>query len=192
MNNQPKRQITISGKNGAGKSTVNKLLLEVLPGYETYSAGDFMREIAVRRGVSLEELTDIAGEDPQIDKDIDNKTQALQYKEKFILDSRIGFHFLPGAFAVFLDCPEEVAAKRIIQNAHKETHRTGQTVETFEEEVKKLKKRQEDNFERYQRYYQIENYLDSENFDLVIDTSQYTPEEVRDQILEGYKEHLTA
>lgn len=190
MGKQPKRQITISGKNGAGKSTVNRLLIKALPAYVSYSAGEFMRQMAIERGMSLEELTEAAKHDPQIDEDIDNQTRALRKEENFILDSRIGFHFLPNAFSVFLDCPEEIAAERIIRNSGKDSRGLAQTVEDFEKEVTKLKKRQEDNLERYRKYYQIENFLDPSHFDLVLDTSIIGPEEVRDRILEGYEKFL--
>ena len=186
----PKRQIIIAGKNGAGKSTVNKLLCEALPEYDSYSAGDFMRNIAVDRGISLEKLHDLAKKNPKIDEDIDDQTRAIKDQEDFILDSRIGFHFLPEAFTVFVDCPEEISAQRIVNNAHQETGRAGQTVGSLEEEITKLKKRQQDNLERYQEYYQIENYIDPKHFNLVVDTSVIGPEEVRDQILEAYREHL--
>jgi len=186
----PKRQITIAGKNGAGKSTVNKLLIEALPGYESYSTGDFMRSIAAERGLTLDELQDGARTDTSIDEKVDNLTLSLAQKEDFILDSRIGFHFLPQAFVVFLDCPEEIAAERIVKNAHKDDARVGESIESVDVVTQNLKNRHEGDRKRYQNLYGIENHLGHENFDFVIDTSVFTPEEVRDQILEAYQVHL--
>ncbi len=190
MTDKPKRQMIIAGKNGAGKSTVKNLLLQEFPTYEEYATGDFMRTIGVERGMTLEELHKIAKDDPSIDETVDNMTRGLQDKEEFILDSRIGFHFLPDAFSVFLSCPEEIAAERIVNNAHLKEQRIGHVLGTVEEETEKLKKRHDDDRERYRKFYGIEDHLDPKNFDLVIDTSEIGPEEVRDMILEGYEKFL--
>jgi len=186
----PKRQITIAGKNGAGKSTVNKLLCEAFPDYDSYSAGDFFRSIGVEKGLTLEQVGAEAKEDLTIDEMVDAKTRSLRDQEGFILDSRIGFYFLPDAFTVFLDCPEDIAAARIVKNAHQEKGRAGQTVGTLEEEIEKIQVRHRVDSERYRELYGIENNFDHKHFDLVIDTSVITPEEVRDQIIEAYEKHL--
>ena len=48
--------ITISGEPGAGKSTTAKLLAKKLS-CKHYSTGDFMRDMAEERKISLLELT---------------------------------------------------------------------------------------------------------------------------------------
>ena len=48
--------ITISGTPGSGKSTVAKMIATKL-GFKHYSTGDFMRQMAKERGISLEELS---------------------------------------------------------------------------------------------------------------------------------------
>ncbi len=59
--------ITISGKAGSGKSTIAKQLAKKL-GLKHYSTGDFMRQMAKDKGVSLLELSRIAEKDKSIDQ----------------------------------------------------------------------------------------------------------------------------
>ena len=54
--------ITISGKPGSGKSTVAKRLAAEL-GLTHVSAGDFMRDMATERGITVLELSAIAEND---------------------------------------------------------------------------------------------------------------------------------
>ena len=86
-------QITISGLPGSGKSTVAKKLVETI-GYDYYSIGSLMREIAEEKGVSLHNLSLMAESDFSIDKELDEKQKKLKNKDDFIVDSRLGFHFI--------------------------------------------------------------------------------------------------
>lgn len=52
---EKKRQITISGYPGAGKSTTGKLLASRL-GYDFFSAGDFRRMAATKLGIDIDTL----------------------------------------------------------------------------------------------------------------------------------------
>ena len=87
--------ITISGIAGSGKSTVAKLLAKKL-NYKHYSIGDFMRQIAKERKLTLLELSKQAEKDNSIDKELDKKQIELgKTKDNFVIDSRLGFHFCP-------------------------------------------------------------------------------------------------
>ena len=69
--------ITISGAPGSGKSTVATFLAKALH-LQHYSAGQFMRDMAKERGVTLVELQKEAQEDQgKIDKEIDARTKKL-------------------------------------------------------------------------------------------------------------------
>ena len=54
--------ITVSGRPGSGKSTVAKSLAAKL-NLDHVSAGDFMREMAAERNITVLELSAIAGAD---------------------------------------------------------------------------------------------------------------------------------
>ena len=78
--------ITISGVPGSGKSTVAKLVAQKL-GFRHYSAGDFMRDIAEKRRMSLLELGKAAEKDRSIDHELDRRTAELgKSEDDFVMD----------------------------------------------------------------------------------------------------------
>lgn len=164
--------VTISGTSGAGKSTVSKLLAEKL-GYKHYSTGDILRGIAMERGVTINELMIKAKTEKSIDYDIDNKTKKLGGEEdNFVMDSRLAWHFIPNSVKIFLDADLKTRAERIFRQGRKE-----ERFASFDEAVEKMKEREDVNLERYEEIYSID-YLDKNNYDLVIDTTDMTPEDI--------------
>ena len=106
--------ITLGGHHGAGKSTLGKKLAEHF-GFKRYSTGDFMRELAMERGISLIDLGREAERDGGvIDKILDDRQIALgKSEDNFIIDGRLAFHFIPQAKKIFLTVDPREAAKRI-------------------------------------------------------------------------------
>jgi len=173
--------ITINGRAGSGKSTAARLLAKKL-GYKHYSNGEFMREMAEERKISLLELSKIAEKDRSIDEELDQRQIQLGIKEdNFVIDSRLGFHFIPNSIKIFLDADFEERAKRILaDNIRKESNIS---LETTKEN---MKKREDSEIKRYQEYYHI-NHYDKKYCDLVIDTTKIKPEQVVDKILKFIK-----
>ncbi len=170
--------IAISGKPGSGKSTVAKLLAKKL-GLKHYSTGDFMRKLAAERGMSLIELSKIAENDFSIDDAIDSWLRRLAKQEKgFVIDSRLAFHFIPDAVKIYLDVDLDIAAKRIFSGPARETEKAA-SIEALKEE---LKQRMESERKRYIKYYNVD-IDDKSNYDLVIDTSNISAEEVVEKII---------
>lgn len=192
MHSSKKRIITIAGSLGSGKSSTANRLATLL-GYSRASTGDFMRKMAEDRGLSLGELQTLAEQDPSIDHAIDDQSRAIGEKSDIVLDSRLGFHFIPDSFKVFLTVPTEIAAKRILKDAesnparHKETDSGFQTVADI---VAAVEARAASEKKRYKEIYAIENSTDPANFDLVIDTSEHDLETVAQTILEAYRKWL--
>jgi len=177
--------IAISGKPGSGKSTVAKELAKRL-GIKHYSTGDFMRKLAAERGMSLIELSKIAEKDFSIDDAIDSWLRKLAKQENdFVVDSRLAFHFIPDAVKIYLDVNLNIAAKRIFSGPVRETEtkKIG-NVETLKEE---LKQRMESERKRYMKYYGVD-IDDKSNYDLVIDTSNISAEEVVEKIIQFLEE----
>jgi predicted cytidylate kinase len=169
--------ITISGRPGSGKSTVAKLLARRL-GLDHVSAGDFMREMAAERGISVLELSGIAEHDDAIDREIDDRSRRLgQERDGFVIDARLAWHFIPKAFKVFLDVRLDVAARRIYGD------RRGSEQENVDLEAtrRNTEIRRASESKRYALYYGID-YLDSANYDMVVDTSELDAEGVVDLI----------
>jgi cytidylate kinase len=169
--------VTISGRPGSGKSAVAKSLAHRL-GLDHVSAGDFMRAMAGERGTTILELSRIAESDDEIDREIDARTVRLGEEcDGFVMDARLAWHFLPMSIKVFLDVTPEVAAARIYgagratENENVDSAATRRAIE-----ARIASERQ-----RYRDYYGVD-YLDSAQFDLVVDTSERTIEEVVDEI----------
>ena len=184
--------ITISGAPGSGKSTVAKLVAQKL-GYRHYSAGDFMREIAEKRGLSLLELGKIAEKDRSIDQELDIRTIALGRKEDdFVMDSRLAYHFIPDSFKIFLEVDEKEAAKRIFGDVKKK--KTGRAVEkestTLAATLAAIRKRKKSEERRYEKYYNLNPY-DKKQYDCIVDTTKTTPEQAVEKVIEAVKKEKT-
>jgi len=171
--------IAISGKPGSGKSTVAKELAKKL-GVKHYSTGDFMRKLAAKKGMSLIELSKLAEKDFSIDDAIDSWLRGLARQENdFVIDSRLAFHFIPDAVKIYLDVDLDIAAKRIFSGPMRETEKA-ESIEALKEE---LKRRMESERKRYMKYYNVD-IDDKSNYDLVIDTSNISAEEVIEKIIQ--------
>ena len=171
--------ITISGALGSGKSTIMKMLADHL-GYETYSTGAAQREIAKRYGVTTLELNHIADKNPNIDIEIDGVFKTLTNTgKKYVVDSRLAFFFIPTSFKIKLNVNMAEAAHRILQDKN----RTSEvSCETTEQMTQILKERRASEVARFISTYNV-NIDDDSQFDLVIDTTDKTPDKICDIIL---------
>lgn len=166
--------VTMTGNLGSGKSTLAKLL-ETEYGYEIFSTGKVIRQIAEEQGVSVLEMNKLMEKDHKYDHMIDDTTARIsreQKEKKLLFDSRLAWNFVEESFKVFLSVSLSVAAKRVMADASR-----GQ-VETYvsEEECRaSLKERAATEDRRYRDIYGIE-YFNYSNYNLVLDSSNCTPE----------------
>ncbi|MDO8480401.1 MAG: cytidylate kinase family protein [Nanoarchaeota archaeon] len=175
-------RITVSGAVGSGKSTVSKMLADKLK-YPYYSVGDFMREIAKKRGLTILEISKKAETDKSIDTELDDMQRNLASKTDFVMDSRLGFHFIPNSYKIYLKVSPEEAAKRIMRAS-----RSSEQYKNLEEAIKLLKKRMDSESKRYKEYYGI-TFPNENAFDLVIDTTDMRSEDVVKEIKRRLKEN---
>ena len=176
--------ITISGKQGAGKTTVTEELSKAL-GYDFVSVGNLQGEIATEKGITINELMELGKTDKSIHIDMDKKTVELgKIKDNFIIDGWIAFHFIPHAYKIFLMVKEYVGAERIFYSERKDEPKA----ETIEKTKEMLEKRLADVQESFKKYYNLD-FLDSSHQDLVIDTTNLTVQQVIESILKGIKSH---
>jgi len=171
-------KITISGEPGSGKSTIAKLLAQKL-GLKHMSSGDFMRNLAKKRGVAFMELTKQALEDPEIDKEIDSTLERWgKEQDDFVIDARLGFHFIPDSLKIFLIVDDDEAAKRIYEQKREDEKANV----TLEQTKHNIKTRIEIEKQRYMKLYNLD-YFDKSNYDIVYDTSGKKGEENCEELL---------
>ncbi len=180
-------RITISGVAGAGKSTIAKLLSKKL-GLKHYSTGDYMRDMAKKRGITLGELGEIAEKNRDIDDELDDWQKKIDVeKDNFVMDSRLGWHFIHNALKIFLDCKLDITMKRILGDNSISREIEKKTTD-LESTKKKIIERAKSEKKRYKELYGID-YYDKKNYDLIVDTSGKTKEQVVDEISEYIQNH---
>src|SRR3989338_839443 len=177
--------ITIAGTPGAGKSTVAKLVAKKLK-LKHYSTGDYMRQIAIKRNISLIELSKIAEKDKSIDKELDDsQINSGRTKDNFVIDSRLGFYFIPHSIKVLLIANIDKSVDRIFQQKRAE-----ENAPTKEAIKKKIIVRKRSEKKRYKELYGLEIY-DFKDFDIIIDTSDLTIKQVVDGIVKYIQSQKT-
>lgn len=180
--------ITISGTPGSGKSTIARAISKEF-NLNHLSAGDFVRQLAEERNMTLIELNKLAETDPSIDKEIDNRTKKLAKKDNFVIDSRLAFHFIPDSVKVFVKCSDEVAAERIHRDTLNSLRSSEDRISSLEDAVDSIKRRKISERKRYESYYNID-IDDESNFDIVIDTSNLGIQEGIDIAIEKVRPFL--
>lgn len=165
--------ITISGRPGSGKSVVASRVASEL-GVPHVSAGDFMRDMASERGVSILELSRSAQGTDSIDREIDSRTvQLAKEGDDFVMDARLGWHFVPESIKVFLDVSLDEAARRVFE-AGRGAEQENVDLESTRDAIQA---RTESERKRYFGYYDLD-YTDHTHYDIVVDTSSLAINEV--------------
>ena len=93
-----------------------------------------------------------------------------------------GWYAVPESFKVYLKVDIDVAAKRAFEDAMRKSSEKFDTVEKQKQDMQKRYKLEN---ERYWELYGVRKE-DESNYDLVIDTTNLTPEQVADKIEQEY------
>ncbi len=176
--------ITISGLPGSGKTTVGKLLAEKL-GFKFHSIGDLRGRMAMDKGLTIDQLNEIGMEEEWTDKEADEYQKTLVRKEdNLVIESRLGFYFIPESLKIFLKVDLKAAAERIFKDQRPDE----ENKRNAEEILESMKKRIESDSRRYKKYYGVD-FLDEKNYDHVIDTTDLTIDQVVDKIIKMVENH---
>ncbi len=160
--------IAIGGPAGSGKTTYAKAIARRY-GLRYFSAGQVFRRIAKEKGISLEELSKLAEQDPSIDLLIDKTTLEESFKGNVVVEG----HLVPwivkdvADIKIYVTAPLHVRVRRIAEREKR----------PVTEVLKETVLREHSQRKRFIYFYGID-ILDLSIFDLVIDTSKLTIEDV--------------
>lgn len=174
--------ITIAGDLASGKGTVTNLLKEDL-GYEVYRNGEYFRKLAKEKNMSVTEFNEYVKDYPEIDIQIE--TSAKEYAmthDNLIIDARLGWYAVPESFKIYLKVDIDEAARRAFNDPNrKDTENFNSIEEQKEDMINRFKLENE----RYFNVYRVRKE-DMSNYDLIIDSTNLTPEQVKDKIKSEY------
>jgi cytidylate kinase len=159
--------ITISGLPGSGKTTVARLVAQML-GLEHVYAGDLFRRQAAAHGLTLEQYARRAETDHSIDRALDDQMRERARRGDAVLEGRLAAFMADAAempaLRVFLDAPEAVRAARIV----------GREGGDAGERLAEIQAREASDARRYSEIYGFD-YHDPRRYDLVIETDGREP-----------------
>ena len=182
--------ITISGSPGSGKSSTADRVAELL-GYSRYPSGDIVRKIIIKRNLTLAEYNEKAREDHTLDETVDEELRRLRDYQDIVIDSRLGFYWIPESFKVYLDLDIQVATVRIFKDAVSNESRSGvgELSDSLEAATAQVRERMETEQQRFKQLYNVDPY-NQRHFDLVVDTSRHSPETVALTVFDTYRKWL--
>jgi CMP/dCMP kinase len=189
---EKKHIITLSGKPGSGKSSTADRVAELL-GYTRYSAGDLVRTLIRKKGITLDEFNQMATKNHQLDHDIDEELRNLRNVKDIVIDSRLGFYWIPESFKVYLDLDMDVATARIYKDSVNNELREYNAGSDYSiNDVQRLVQARLNNEKgRFKALYGVNPYSNA-NFDLIINTARHSPQTVALTVFDTYKKWLEA
>ncbi|MBV6646711.1 MAG: AAA family ATPase [Cyclobacteriaceae bacterium] len=176
--------ICISGELGSGKSSVSEALIKQLEGYEIISAGRINRESAEKKNLTTTEFNELLKADKQFDLWLDNQIRDYgQRGDQYIFDARLGWYFVPKSFKIHLLTRPEVAAERVFGDGS----RLNEQYKKVEDALDEIYRRKEAERARFGDFYGVD-INDFSNYNLIIDTSDNSIEEISDLVLKQFEE----
>lgn len=181
--------ITITGNLGSGKSSVAKILKE--KGYEYSSTGNIFRQLAMEKGMSVEAFNKQVNEaasrgDHSVDRMIDDTTTRIsEERDNVVFDSRLAWHFASKSFKIFIITDIDEASRRVF---HDSLRANSESYESQAACRKALINRQKLETVRYKEVYGID-YYDMSNYNLVIESTNASPDEIVQEILDRMAEY---
>ena len=179
---EKKHIISLGGELASGKGTVSKILMKDL-NFGVYKNGDYFRKLAKDMGMDVTTFNIYVKEHPEIDRKIEySATEYAKENDNFIIDARLGWYAVPESFKVYLKVNIDEAARRALNDLNR---KDSENFTTFKDQKADIMKRYQLENERYFNLYGVRKE-DESNYDLVIDTTNLTPDEVAEKIKEEY------
>lgn len=171
--------ITISGLPGSGTSTAARAVASALS-LEHLDGGTLFRAMAEERGLSLADFAVLAEGDDRIDRALDDRLSQRALAGDVLVESRLAGWLAVRAGAdglkVWVDCDEHERARRV----------GGRDDHDVEEALATNQRREASERARYRSYYGID-LADLAVYDLVVDSTTDSADDVAKQIVEAAK-----
>ena len=170
-------KITISGKICTGKTTLLNNLKKKLK-WPVFMTGKLFRDYVKNNKLDLEQVKE---QNEKLTKKIDYQVRDLiQAPGNLLVDgwmSGLMADDLPDVLKILLVCDDNI---RYLRFADREK------IDIVEAE-KKVEERQNNWFKKLEKIYQRNDFIDPKNYDLIIDTSVISSEEVLQKVLDSLK-----
>ena len=169
--------IAISGKSGCGNTTLSNLIAGT---FDMKLVNYTFRSLALDRGISLEDVMEMAAESDEIDRFIDTRQLDLAKGGSSVLASRLAIWLKKDAvLKVYLRADFRVRAERIGQRENW----------SMEKSLAHTEKRDKEDHQRYVDIYGIDN--DAYQFaDLILDTSTFDPKQLLEVVIGRLQEKI--
>lgn len=177
---------TIAGLPGAGKTSLLHKLTDFYK-IKPISIGDLRGEFAQKEyNETIDELNERRKTQPEVDILFDKyQKKYMATHKKFIIEGKISYIFAPkNSINIFLVADKLIRTERIFKDPRKDEKQCS----TFQEVEEMLDLRIASDIETYFKLYQT-NCYNTTNFDLAIDTTFQTKEEVFNQTIQKITNH---
>ena len=172
--------ISISGAPGSGTTTIAELLSRKLQLRVVYT-GDIFRELANEYNMGLTEFGKYVEENLDIDQLLDDRQVEYARSGNVILEGRLAGWLMKTnnivAFKVLLTAELDIRISRIM----------GREQKSYDLVKSEILERERCELDRYNKLYNA-NYHDESIYDIIIETSNLTPDQIVDKILDGLTE----
>jgi predicted cytidylate kinase len=164
--------ITIAGKICTGKSTVREYLQDKLQ-WQGFSTGEIFRKYIKAHNLHLDRVE----EQDQIGRDVDAMIQKrLRDEQHLVIDTWINGVLsskLPQVFKVMLTCNDDIRVARFVEREEV----------SVDEAKERIFNRENALLDKLSSMYGIDDILDPKHYNVVVDTSNLTINQIGDQII---------
>lgn len=167
-------KITISGKICTGKTTLLRDLQKELK-WPIFKTGQLFRDYVKKNNLNLEQVEE---QNEKLTKEIDYKVRDLLNKKgNLIVDgwmSGIMANNLLDVLKVLLTCQDNIRYRRFAEREKID----------FSEAKKRVEERQINWLQKLEKIYKRNDFIDPNNYDLIIDTSLISSQDVLKKVLD--------
>jgi cytidylate kinase len=175
-------KITLTGDLGSGKSVLRDRLVAE-KGFIPYSTGILQREYASKLGLTTLELNKYSESHPEVDEYIDNGLRELSKSDKkYIIDSRMAWHFIKPSYKIFLAVAPITAAERIFNAKNRGDIESYSDVN---DALMSLDERMKSENLRFMEKYGVD-CTNLSHYDIIVDSTHLTPDEVYQIVVKAY------